>query len=64
MHTFANSFAVFNINIFEQKVYDFLGYVLYFSYICINPNCCRGERNKHKGSKWYFQDDYIKMLGK
>ena len=41
MHTFANSFAVFNINIFEQKVYDFLGYVLYFSYICINPNCWR-----------------------
>lgn len=32
-----------------------------FSSVCA---CCRGERNKHKGSKWYFQDDYIKMLGK
>lgn len=31
-----------------------------FSHICA---CCRGERNKHKGSKWVYKDEYEKMLG-
>lgn len=29
-----------------------------FSHICA---CCRGERNKHKGCKWYLKEDYEKM---
>ena len=24
--------------------------------------CCRGEAKKHKGYKWYYKEDYDKMI--
>lgn len=30
-----------------------------FSHICA---CCRGERNKHKGSRWVYKENYGNML--
>lgn len=30
-----------------------------FSHICA---CCRGERNKHRGSRWMYKEDYEDML--
>ena len=24
--------------------------------------CCKGKRNKHKGFKWLYKDDYLKLI--
>ena len=32
-----------------------------FNSSCIS-NCCKGKRGTHKGYKWYYKEDYDKMI--